>query len=376
MNKRTSGNWLQSFADNVVLLAIFLVIAQSFIQDLARLLMWSWDIRRNMIIIGFGFDLFFTIEFLLRFFGAISNRRVGYYLWYERGWVDFVASVPLLLLNSGPNLLAIVTGEAIIAGIGGGVAQVLKVVKAVRIARILRLLRVLKIFRRIKHADSVMAQRHLAQITTTAVTTVIAALILVGALFTLIDVPTLDSYAQGLSLRNVEEQLPREAGDDVIDRLASSTPALLLIEEGERPRYTRYDDEYYLRNFGPNDYAFVSFRNYNIYLDIRPLHAEEARQNLIYFIVILALVLFFLLVYSPHFAITITDPINVMWRGFAEKGYNLEIKIPKRFQKDEVYRLAELYNEIYLPLKDRSEGEDSVVVDIKIDDLKDFLEQE
>ena len=375
MPRQTSNNWLQSLADNVVLLAIFLVIVHIFVQDLARLLVWSWDVRRILIIIGFGFDLFFTIEFLLRLFGAMSNRRVGYYLWYERGWVDFIASIPLLLLNSGPNLLALITGEAIIAGIGG-VAKVLKIVKAVRIARILRLLRVLKIFKRIKHADSAMAQRHLAQITTTAITTFIATLILVSALATLIDVPTLDSYVQELPLHNVEQQLPRDATDDAIALLTNSNPGILIIEEEGQTRYTRYNDEYYLRNFGPSDYVFMNFRSYNIYLDIRPIHAEESRQNITHFIVILALVLVFLFIYSPHFAITITDPINIMWRGFAEKSYNLEIKIPKRFRRDDIYRLAELYNEIYLPLKDRSEGEDSVVVDIRLDDLKDFLEQE
>ena len=370
-----SDNRLKSFVDNIILVAIFLVLIHTFTQDLARLLTWSWEVRRIMAIVGFGFDLLFTIEFLLKLFGAISKRRVGYYLWYERGWIDFAASIPLLLLNSGPGLLAILTGEAIVSGIGG-VAKILKLVKAVRVARILRLLRVLKIFKRIKHADSVMAQHHLSQITTSAVTTFIITLILASGLVTLIDVPTLDDYVQEQSLRGVETMLQRDADAEDIALLVETFPAILHIERGEQVLYTRHSDEYYTRDVGPNDYFYLSFRGYDIFIDIRPLHAEEARQNLIYFIVISALVLIFLFVYSPHFAITITDPINIMWRGFAEKSYNLEVKIPKRFRHDDIYRLAELYNEIYLPLKDRSEGEDSVVVDIKIDDLKDFLEQE
>ena len=42
-----------------------------------------------------------------------------------------------------------------------------------------------------------------------------------------------------------------------------------------------------------------------------------------------------------------------MRRGFAETGYNLEVKIPGRYRNDDVYRLAALYNREYLPLKER-----------------------
>jgi hypothetical protein len=88
------------------------------------------------------------------------------------------------------------------------------------------------------------------------------------------------------------------------------------------------------------------------------------------------IVVAFLLYYSPHFALTVSDPIHIMRRGMNEKGYNLEVRIPPMFADDEVYRLAKLYNEVYLPLKDRSSvGDDTEVLDLKLDDIKDILNE-
>ena len=145
--------------ENCILFVIFLVLVQTFVEDLAVLLSWSWGVRRTLIISGFAFDLFFTLEFLVRYFAALKKGRGLTYMVHERGWVDLVASLPLLLLSSGPAVLALSTGGA--AAGAGGFLNILKVVKTVRIARILRLLRLLKVFKKIKFVNSVMAQRHM-----------------------------------------------------------------------------------------------------------------------------------------------------------------------------------------------------------------------
>ncbi len=90
------------------------------------------------------------------------------YLLKQRGWIDFLASIPLLLLNSFPHALALLAGAGLLSGLGSFL-NTLKVIKAIRIARILRLLRVIKLFRGIRYARSPMAQRHLSTITTIAV---------------------------------------------------------------------------------------------------------------------------------------------------------------------------------------------------------------
>ena len=84
-----------------------------------------------------------------------------------------------------------------------------------------------------------------------------------------------------------------------------------------------------------------------------------------------------LVYYSPHFAITVTDPLQVMQKGITDPLYNFEVKIPDRYQNDDIYRLADAYNRIFLPLKDRNqentEAQSSV---LNLDDVKDLLSEE
>ena len=142
-------NRTKSALESIVIAAILLVLAQTFLEDFAVLMGWTWNTRMVLVYAGFFFDLFFTVEFLSRLYTAVYSGRGGRYFFRERGWIDFLASIPLLLLSSGPAVLALLTGGSAMFALGS-MLNVLKVVKAVRIARILRLLRVLKIFKQIK----------------------------------------------------------------------------------------------------------------------------------------------------------------------------------------------------------------------------------
>ena len=85
---------------------ILLVLIQTFVEDLAVLLGWSWTVRKILIFSGFGFDLFFSLEFITRYFSALRKGKAVKYMFQERGWVDLIASLPLLFLSSGPEVLA------------------------------------------------------------------------------------------------------------------------------------------------------------------------------------------------------------------------------------------------------------------------------
>lgn len=368
----------RSFLENIVVVAILLVLVQTFLEDYAVLAGWSWGVRRVLLFTGFGFDLFFTVEFLSRLYAAFVNRRTARYFWHERGWIDLLASIPLLLLSSGPAMLAYLTGSATVVGFGA-ILNVLKVVKAIRIARILRLLRVLKIFARIRNTDSAMAQRHVTKVLAVAVSTVVAAVFALGLLFSLFEAPSLERAYQQRTLRlleQVDDMAPDQNDRDTFERVAEIDRSLLVIEQGGRVVYSRYDDQYYDQLFGPTDYGFGINGEYRVFFDLRPVNQEQSRTNLVYFGVIVFLVLAFMVYYSPHFALTVSDPVHIMTRGMNEKAYNLEVKIPPLYRGDEVYRLGRLYNEVYLPLKDRSsDSENPGAMDLKLDDIKDLLNE-
>ena len=361
---------VRSFFEGLVICAIVLVLIQTFLEDLSVMLGWEWNIRRIILTVGFGFDLFFTLEFLIRFFSSASRGEGREYLLRRRGWIDFFASIPLLLFNSSPVMLAVYFGGGTVAGLGG-VFNILKVAKAVRIARILRLLRVLKIFKQIRHVGSRMAQRHVSLITTLTITVTVLAIFL----FSFIEQTW--SYTAGVDemYNTAERELLRSFDGDNAEVLGEKLPSLLIIKDDGETIYTRYDNAYYREQFSPLDYRLQNIGSYSFFLSVKPFLADQAEQNLGFFILIVLFVIVFLLYYSPHFAITVSDPIHIMRRGFAEPGYNLEVVIPETYADDEVFQLAVYYNQEYLPLKERERRKGSrQSSDLTLDTLSGLFE--
>ncbi|MBA7476795.1 MAG: hypothetical protein GH155_00285 [Spirochaeta sp.] len=372
MNKK-----LINVLESVVILAIFLVLIQTFLEDFAVIIGWKMRFRQQLMITGFFFDLFFTIEFTIRLYYAIVNRKAFVYLTSERGWIDFLASVPLLMLNSGPLAFSIFFGGRAFLGLGG-MLNLLKVIKAIRIARILRFLRIIKIFRRIKNTDSPMAQRHVANITAIGVTVLVFSLLIFTFFTGSLEVKGLDtatlSHQENLAahLSSQKENIPTLVAS--LNILQETEESLLIVKISGKAVYSRFDNGYYEQNFGPGEYSYFSDGSFEAFFDLRPYVRQLSRESLLFFVIVAILVLAFLFIYSPHFAFTISDPIHIMRRGMREDDYNLEVKIPEKYQDDDVYKLARLYNEKYLPLKARNQGdENSPLLDLGLADIKDIL---
>jgi hypothetical protein len=363
---------IRNFFERLVVIAILLVLVQTFLEDVARVSGWNWTIRRVLVITGFGFDLFFTIEFLIRFFSAAARRQAGEYVFQRKGWIDLFASVPLLLFNSGPRMAVMFLGGGPI-GTLGGVFNVLKVAKAIRIARILRLLRVLKVFKNIKYTGSVMAQRHVARITSTAVTVTVLTIVLI----TLIQSSIQKAPGSAGLLNEIETVLLEEFQGRDSAELSERLPTLLMIKQEGHTIYARYENKEYRALFGPADYTYRQIGNYQFFLSIKPQLTDQALRSMVFFILIVLMVLTFRLFYSPHFALTVSDPVHIMRRGFAEAGYNLEVEIPRRYRNDDIYRLAALYNREYLPLKERVKlHEQRLHSDLSLDTITGIIETE
>jgi nitrogen fixation/metabolism regulation signal transduction histidine kinase len=96
----------------------------------------------------------------------------------------------------------------------------------------------------------------------------------------------------------------------------------------------------------------------------------------VFFVAILLIVLAYVLLYSPRFALDITDPVHVMKRGMEESGYNLEVKIPSQRAGEDVFELAGLYNRIFLPMKDRASAQEDQGSALAIDDIRSFVEKQ
>lgn len=100
---------IKTILENFILVAILLVVIHTFLYEISIYLHWTIFTRNILIICGLVFDIIFSIEFFIRTIAASKIKEKGFvqYWFYERGWVDFISSIPLLVFDSGPSLLLI-----------------------------------------------------------------------------------------------------------------------------------------------------------------------------------------------------------------------------------------------------------------------------
>ena len=338
--------------ERVVTVAIVLVLAQYVLEDLAVLAGWSWDARRALIIAGLALDVVFTVEFLTRLYGSFINRKTAVYFVHERGWLDLLASLPVVLLVSGPTVLAVWSGAAMTVG----VSPALSIMAAVRVMRVLRILRVHKLVDRAQGGQSPVARRLATRAASVAVTATVIGVLLVSAYRNVVTEPALDvRYDERISLSLIAATGPLQTGDlTAIEELCAAEPLVLLVQADGRTVCSRLAFASPSGSFGPPDYRFLDMSGMRVFLDLRPINRQYAMGNLTATGLIALLVVSFLIWYAPHVALTVSDPARVMSRGMAEEQYNLAVGIPTPYREDEIYRLARLYNDVYLPLKART----------------------
>lgn len=364
----------KDYIENFILFVILLVLIQTFVEDLAVLLGWSWSVRKVLIFSGFGFDLFFSIEFITRYFNALRKGRAMKYMLQERGWVDLIASLPLLFLSSGPAVIALLRGTAFLSA--AGMLNILKVVKTVRIARILRLLRLLKVFKKIKFVNSVMAQRHITRIITTVISSFVISLTVASFVLALVPANDVekDFVKKHQIMAQTAERLYESGNRDMLGEF-DSYDSVLIMRTVEGTVYTRYNNDFYNTWFGPSDYGYVRSGDLELFYSLKPLYASESSDNLLIFVSILCMLIILMISYTPHFALTVTDPVNIMLNGMSDPSYNLEVLIPEDQKEDGLYKLARQYNEEYLPMKARNSdapGQGSGLA-LKVDDIEDLF---
>lgn len=297
----------RKFWESFIIIMIIVAIIEIFLEDLGRLYAWDIPVRRLLLIIGFLLDLIFTIEFVVR--SILSKNENGwlFYFKYEKGWVDFFSSVPLILFNSGPLMIGMLWPGKIVALPFLGVLNILKVTKILRIARMLRLLRVLKIFKSTRSEEKRIAQ--LGKILSICIVTITMVLI-ISPLFPQIFytmennvnirkqtyVSLLQDWYKSLRRRDIErvrylntrlKEDPNvlylyQMGQTVVNNLGENKPPTTIIKK--RYFYT--------------DFKVLNYLNFKLWYSIRDIVADDARVSLLVETIIIALILAFLFFYK------------------------------------------------------------------------------
>jgi len=368
-----------SFIETFILTAILFVIVQTFLEEFAVLDNWNVKARNILVFTGLFFDLLFSIEFLVRQFVAIKRKHGLDYFIRGRGWIDFLSSIPLLLLNSGPHVLFLLasSGNDNMMVSGLSVTNLMKVVKAVRVTRVLRFIRMIKLFGKIHNAESKMAQRHIAKISTISVITIIAVLMVSG--FIKKEVVPDGRVLKNRDYRKITLKLRQNAlpGNDfakVMSAHLSSTRSdfIALYDRSSQRWFGRYSAQEFQNNYTFEDAYSLQIAGYDVKISVKDLRREESWNNIMFLVLVVTVVMVFMLFYTKHFAQNVSDIIHIMSKGMADPDYNLQIKINEKYADDEIYELAKLYNEKWLVLKDKnkaSENDDSALPEISLDDF-------
>lgn len=360
--KKHSQDHLPRVIEYLVILVIVLVIVQTILEELSAVYHWSHDSEVILIWGSMIFDLFFTLEFISRSIVTFRRGEFGFYFRVQRGWIDFMTSIPLLFLVSGPTLIALLVGDTEASGGAFAFLSVLKTAKAIRVTRILRLIRVLKILGKIQNAESIMTNRHVATIATQMVVCLVVVLVVAqyipflnvgdrGENFrirqdALIELIEASERGEHLSKKWLQQNLAtHESFNDVIRIRRKSTQEILYTNDNaEELIWTAYDGG----AFKP-----IAKTGYEFQLSYHMADAVHARMNLFVLVAILAVVFVLMIFYSRIFAQQVADPIYIMNKGLRYWDYNLEVRVDLDFEEDEIYSLAKAYNERWLTVKNQ-----------------------
>ncbi len=384
-NRLHSQDYLHPVIENIIMVAIILVIAHTFIEELAIVYHWSNDAFRRIDIAAFFFDLLFTAEFAARSLIAVRHKAFKRYFLQERGWVDALTSVPLLFLVSGPAVTVHLLGGDL-TGHSMEFLHILKTAKAIRVARILRLIRVVKLFGKIQNAESLMTNRHTGAVSVIGVMAMITVLVL-SQFVSFMAIGDHKVYWEQRSRELVSSvNFISDSSRGSGDQIALTDEAITEYIKGN----PRNDDVVRLYNGeGTKIYEHPDARNmtrtlyrkkkaelpggYTAELSFHIAEGEHAKINIIALFSIVMFISFMLLFYARIFAQHVSDPVYIMNRGLREWDYNLEVRIHPDFSSEEIYRLAYAYNQRWLPLKNKlkrfRQNEGSEKSTIKMEDI-------
>ncbi len=302
------------FWESFIIVIIIIAIIELFIEDLSRIYQWNVTIRGALLIVGFLLDLIFTIEFIVR--SIISRKEKGwtYYFLYEKGWIDFLSSIPLILFNSGPIMVGMFWPGKLLAFSSLGILNILKITKILRIARILRMMRILKL---LKSEEKMQLKKKFDYITNTSRVIAISILtITIILMITPFFPKVFYNMDNSVQLRkkeyvNILKDWYFSARRGDIERINFLKKRL---KEDKNVLYLYYSGKSAINNLNSNlspskvipttffytDYKVLNYLNFKLWYSIKDIIIENSQINILLETIIVSLVIAFLLFYMPY----------------------------------------------------------------------------
>ncbi|HOJ49432.1 MAG TPA: ion transporter [Spirochaetota bacterium] len=341
---------MRNIFETFINIFIILVVISTVLEEIFSLNVSSY--KDFFIYINFVFDFVFTLEFIIR--SVISKNKNGfrYYLTTGLGWIDFVSSIPLLVLNSGPSLYSYLTNDfTSTAASFISFVSVMKIAKIIRVTRIFRLLRFLKLLKNLNFLDSKIAQRHLNYIVSLIISMIILSVLVMNILQF-----NINSFIEDDMKNNYKDVLNSALIISIKTGVDFSSVLKDILVKDYRIIEAYYRETKILSKDFNINFSFLSyidkfnFNNVTIYYIDYNLIKSEAIFSIIIIIIIIVLSISIIFIYSRKFALEISDPIILVSKGFNESNFFIRIRDDYRHD-DEIKELIKGYNDIWLNTK-------------------------
>lgn len=348
---------MKKITDRLILAAVVLSIVHIPADELARFFQWNLTTRNIITVCGFLFDLTFTAEFAVRSFYSSRNGELREYLVFKRGWVDFISSVPLLILDSGLTLVFVLAFDS---GAAPGTPVLIKAVYLSHAVNLLRMFRVVKLAGKTVQSESRMVQYHINLISSIALCTLIATLFLFNLIAAVTDPCRPDQrrlkYLEHIDGLKRVSDMNGISFRDTAHEILSSDRKILRIEYTDGQVINRVDSSSFKKYFNAGDYITVTGKGCLLYVALTDINRSIAVDNLKIFIAVSLIAAMISFIYAGIFRRNVSDVAAILNLGFRKRDYNLMVRIPDKNRDHEIFRLAKFYNDAYLPAKVRKEA--------------------
>ncbi len=341
---------LKSKWENFFLVIIIFSIIQLFLEEFAAIGNWLVSTRHILIYIGFAFDLIFTIEFIIRLIVSSKKGSIGIYLKYQRGWIDFLASVPILIFYSGPMVYyisKIVQVTMVSQLVTFKTLKLIRIIRIIRISRILRLLRILKIFGKISKSAANMVKHHVATVATTALSSLIIGLFLIHLLFSLLGWPGLEFFGMQRS-KQYSKMIDKAvvlAGqfnieiNQSLNLMFATDKRVLNLTHNQQDIIKKYELDEMLSRYDLNDLMVIEKDTISLWFEVSDINKYIAKTNIEIFLLVLFILAGILFFYSRHFVRYIALPLDAVGQKITDPSYSPKLDIKEAYKEDEVYQI-------------------------------------
>ncbi|MDD5067254.1 MAG: hypothetical protein PHF84_09425 [bacterium] len=332
--------------NRIILAVTVIAVIQTFLDDYSQYVHSPVFWRNLFLFTNLFIDLIFSLEFILKTASAIKNKQGKSYFLSPAAGINFLASLALLFLNSGPSVLLLLTGKLTLAA-----GWLMRFTHILKLSRILKLIEVFPLSR------ARMTRKHVRIILHST-----ALVLLLFFIFTsFLRVQEIKGLITQRS-RHYERTLYSIENMHMTMDIPLQTLLFKILSNDNYVLKLTYADFLVFSSLPPGKTAQTVFYNdsfilaraeYKLSLSLMDINQMEANHHLQYFMIMLILVLVILLNYSRYFDRNVSQVLAIVTRGIREKEDMSMVRTEILTGQDEMADLARTYNEHFLPAKQR-----------------------